>query len=232
MYNLGPEARKRHQMMLQKNRSPNQRQTRQLDPSKHTRTTFNSRNEKLLNQELTTKKKQKLQHHNNISNNAYNSSLKTSDNNNLEPITSNVDPAGELKMKNIAGDKNNSASSDDEYDHDGNKDNSENQKYFVSQNILGDGHTQILHAYVRETLFKNIKILSPSHLETKGDIMQEILRLLKYSELRNGNLTAFSTACRMEIRKTMCSRRGYVKRQTGITVAGKVKFPFFYFIEM
>jgi hypothetical protein len=36
MYNLGPEARKRHQMMLQKNRSPNQRQTRQLDPSKHT----------------------------------------------------------------------------------------------------------------------------------------------------------------------------------------------------
>jgi hypothetical protein len=58
--------------------------------------------------------------------------------------------------------------------------------------------------------------------------MQEILRLLKYSELKNGNLTAFSTACRMEIRKTMCSRRGYVKQQTGIIVAGRVQFSLYF----
>ena len=56
MCNLGAEARKRQQMMLQKNGSPNQRQTRQLDSTKHTRSTFNSRNEKLLNQEITMKK--------------------------------------------------------------------------------------------------------------------------------------------------------------------------------
>lgn len=56
MYNLGPEARKRQQMMLQKNKSPNQRQTRQLDSTK-TRSTFNSRHEKLLNEEVTMKKK-------------------------------------------------------------------------------------------------------------------------------------------------------------------------------
>jgi hypothetical protein len=230
MYNLGPEARKRQQMMLQKNRSPNQRQTRQLDSTKHTRSTFNSRNEKLLNQEITMKKKQKLQHHTSITNNSNNSSHKNTEINNLEPIASSVDPAGKLNMtSNIPG---NLATSDDEYEYDGNKDNSGNQKYFVTQNILGDGHIQILHAYVRETLFKNIKILSPSHLETKGDIMQEILRLLKYSELRNGNLTAFATACRMEIRKTMCSRRGYVKRQTGITVAGRVIFSSFYFFKL
>jgi hypothetical protein len=111
-------------------------------------------------------------------------------------------------MKKIAGDKNNSASSDD---HDGNKFKFRKSKILCFTNILGDGHTQILHAYVRENSFKNIKILSPSHLETKGYVMQEILRLLKYSELRNRNLTAFSTACRMEIRKTMCSRRSYVK---------------------
>jgi hypothetical protein len=213
MYNLGPEARKRQQMML-KNRSPNQRQTRQFDSTKHTRSTFNSRNEKLLNQEITMKKKQKLQHHSSITNNSNNSSHYTSDDNNLEPIKSSVDFKSEINMKTIEGNDKDSAYSDDE--------NSKKQKYFPSQNILGDGHTQILHAYVRETLFKNIKILSPTHLETKGDIMQEILRLLKYSELRNGNLTAFSTACRMEIRKTMCSRRGYVKRLTGIAVSGKV----------
>jgi hypothetical protein len=229
MYNLGPEARKRQQMMLQKNKSPNQRQTRQFDSTKHTRSTFNSRNEKLLYQEITMKKKQKLQHETSITNTANSSSHNNSDSNNLEPITSNVDSASELNMKNNkAGNNNNLASSDDEYVYDGNKDISANQKYFSSQNILGDGHTQILHAYVRETLFKNIKILSPSHLETKGDIMQEILRLLKYSELKNGNLTAFSTACRMEIRKTMCSRRGYVKRQTGIIVAGRVQFSLYF----
>jgi hypothetical protein len=223
MYNLGPEARKRQQMMLQKNKSPNQRQTRQLDSTK-TRSTFNSRHEKLLNEEVTMKKKPKLQHHNSITNNAN----INSDSNNLETVSSNS--VAELNSKNNMD--GNLASSDDEYDYDGNKDNSGNQKFFSSQNILGDGHTQILHAYVRETLFKNIKILSPFHLETKGDIMQEILRLLKYSELRNGNLTAFSTACRMEIRKTMCSRRGYVKRQTGITVAGRVIFSSFYFFKL
>ncbi len=90
--------------------------------------------------------------------------------------------------------------------------------------ILGEGHISILHAYVRDDLFKNIKILSPSHLETRGKIMKECLKLLKYSEAKNGNLTAFANACRAEICKTMCSRRGYVKRQTGITLKGKIQY--------
>lgn len=207
MYNLGPEARKRQQMMLQKNKSPNLRQTRQFDSSKQTRTTFNSRNEKLLNidQDHGIKKKQKLQHHNNNTNN-------------VPESTSINENATTVEKNNTA--RENMAYSDEEYD----SKNLEIQKYSVSRGILGDGHTQILHAYVRETLFKNIKILSPSHLETSGEIMQEILRLLKYSETRNGNLTAFSTACRIEVRKAMSSRRGYVKRLTGITVAGKLNY--------
>ena len=211
MYNLGPEARKRQQMMLQKNKSPNLRQTRQFDSSKQTRTTFNSRNEKLLNidQDHGIKKKQKLQHHNNNTNN-------------VPESTSINENATTVEKNNTA--RENMAYSDEEYDSDNKQNNLEIQKYSVSRGILGDGHTQILHAYVRETLFKNIKILSPSHLETSGEIMQEILRLLKYSETRNGNLTAFSTACRIEVRKAMSSRRGYVKRLTGITVAGKLNY--------
>jgi hypothetical protein len=106
------------------------------------------------------------------------------------------------------------------------------KKLSVSTGILGEGHISILHAYVRDDLFKNIKILAPNHLETKGEIMTECLKLLKYSETRNGNLTAFANACRAEIRKTMCSRRGYVKRQTGLTIEGKKFFQSFFIFNI
>ena len=223
MYGLGPVARKRQQMLIQRNKSPNQRQTRQLDQKKH-RQTFNSRNEKLLNvdQDLAVKKKPKLQH-NNISNNINISSNNSSENNDSYSTT-NKDPSDMAGVTNTTN-SDNVANSEEDYDSDGNMgDNSGNQKLLVKQGILGDGHLQLLHAYVRETLFKNIKILSPTHLETNGEIMQEILRIMKYSEAKNGNLSYFTTACRIEIRKTMCSRRGYVKRQTGITVAGKINY--------
>jgi len=223
MYGLGPVARKRQQMLIQRNKSPNQRQTRQLDQQKH-RQTFNSRNEKLLNvdQDLAVKKKQKLQN-NNISNNINISSNNSSENNDSYSTT-NKDPSDMAGVTNTTN-SDNVAYSEEDYDSDGNMgDNSGNQKLLVKQGILGDGHLQLLHAYVRETLFKNIKILSPTHLETNGEIMQEILRIMKYSEAKNGNLSYFTTACRIEIRKTMCSRRGYVKRQTGITVAGKINY--------
>ena len=223
MYGLGPVARKRQQMLIQRNKSPNQRQTRQLDQQKH-RQTFNSRNEKLLNvdQDLAVKKKQKLQN-NNISNNINISSNNSSENNDSYSTT-NKDPSDMAGVTNTTN-SDNVGYSEEDYDSDGNMgDNSGNQKLLVKQGILGDGHLQLLHAYVRETLFKNIKILSPTHLETNGEIMQEILRIMKYSEAKNGNLSYFTTACRIEIRKTMCSRRGYVKRQTGITVAGKINY--------
>jgi hypothetical protein len=226
MNGLGPDARKRQQMMLQSNRSPNQRQTRQFDSSKNSRTTFNSRNEKLLNidQDVANKKKQKLQHsNNNIIPNIVNSSSLNNDCNSNSDSYNKIVPPSIVGKNTPTVSNDNVASSEEDYDSDGNKEISGIQQYVVSQQgILGDGHTHILHAYVRETLFKNIKILSPTHLETNGEIMREILRLLKYNETKNGNFTAFCTACRMEIRKTMCSRRGYVKRQTGITVAGKV----------
>lgn len=223
MYGLGPVARKRQQMLIQRNRSPNHRQTRRLDQKKH-RQTFNSRNEKLLNvdQDLAVKKKPKLQH-NNISNNINISSNNSSENNDSYSTT-NKDPSDMAGVTNTTN-SDNVGYSEEDYDSDGNMgDNSGNQKLLVRQGILGDGHLQLLHAYVRETLFKNIKILSPTHLETNGEIMQEILRIMKYSEAKNGNLSYFTTACRIEIRKTMCSRRGYVKRQTGITVAGKINY--------
>ena len=96
--------------------------------------------------------------------------------------------------------------------------------------ILGLGHLSILHAFVRDQLFKKIKILSNNHLETSGSIMKECFKKLQFQERINGNMIAFSNACRTEIRKTMCSRRGYVKRQIGILLTGKftAKIQFFF----
>lgn len=91
----------------------------------------------------------------------------------------------------------------------------------TTNQILGMGHLSILHAYVRDDLFQNIKILSNHHLETKGEIMQHCIKKLNYTESTDGNLTRFVNACRTEIRKTICSRRGYVKRQIGILMTGK-----------
>jgi hypothetical protein len=95
-----------------------------------------------------------------------------------------------------------------------------NVKHYNKQVILGGGHFSMLHAYVRDDLFKRIKILSNDHLETNGEIMKTCLKKINYSEKINGNLLAFANACRAEIRKTMCSRRGYVKRQIGFVLTG------------
>jgi hypothetical protein len=87
--------------------------------------------------------------------------------------------------------------------------------------VLGLGHYSLLHAYVRDTLFKRIKILSDEHLDTNGDIMQKCLDQVKYHEAM-GNRIKFVNAIRMEIRVTMNSRLGYVKRQVGLIIKGKL----------
>jgi hypothetical protein len=104
------------------------------------------------------------------------------------------------------------------------KENVDDNNAFSSNanQVLGVGHLSILHAYVRDELFKNIKILSNHHLETKGEIMQHCMSKLNFTEKRDGNQTAFVNACRTEIRKTMCSRRGYVKRQIGLLLSGEI----------
>lgn len=94
-------------------------------------------------------------------------------------------------------------------------------KFTGKKHTLGMGHLSVLHAHVRDSLFKKIKILSNHHLETNGDIMAECLKILKYNGNSDGNFIAFINDIRTEIRKTMCSRRGYVKRQIGILLTGR-----------
>lgn len=217
MYALCPNGRKRQQVLLQQ--LNNQRNTRQID-SKNQRQTFNSRNEKLLNidQDVTIKKKQKLHQNNTCSNN-----IKDENNDDFveESIPIAVSSADVVQSAEIEKENIKATNMDLNYKCHNSVGQNNSNMYSLTPDILGQGHLDILHAYVRETLFRNIKILSPSHLETNGQIMKEMLQLLNYSSERNGNLTAFVHACQMEIRKTICARRGYVKRQTGLLLAGK-----------
>lgn len=87
-------------------------------------------------------------------------------------------------------------------------------------NILGVGHTHLIHLFTRDFLFKKIKILSDHHLERQGEILKKVMEKLNYSERLNGNYIAFTNAVRTEIRKTMCAKRGYVKRQIGLLLKG------------
>ena len=191
MYALNPNQRRRQKMVLQLN---NHRATRQIDSKNTSRQTLNSKNKLLFNidHDPTIKKKQKMQQYDN-------SNLKSDNNNETN------EEVGPDDIPSLGNDKENSDSgifnSDDEDVVTDDNIRVYNQNNSVKVEILGEGHTGILHAYVQETLFKNIKILAPNHLETKGEIMQAILKLLKYSESKNGNLTAFANACRLEIRK-------------------------------
>lgn len=90
-------------------------------------------------------------------------------------------------------------------------------------NILGVGHLHLIHLFTRDFLFKKIKILSDHHLERQGLIMNKMMEKLNYSENINGNYIAFTNAVRTEIKKTMCAKRGYVKRQIGLLLKGMKK---------
>jgi hypothetical protein len=216
---LTPSARKRQQALLQMS---NQRMTRQFDADGKKRQTLNSRN-KTLHQELLQNEKSKLNNH-------HSSKRNFEEKNDEEECSNNPFDLNQVDKENTVSDIN---KKDEENNNTGRigylspdrehvlSSNISNQQIFQPTQILGEGHLSILHAYVRDNLFKNIKILAPNHLETTGDIMRECLQLLKYSEAKNGNLTAFTNACRAEIRKTMCSRRGYVKRQTQMTLERK-----------
>lgn len=84
---------------------------------------------------------------------------------------------------------------------------------------MKEGHYNLLHAYIRGELFKRIKILSESHLDLNGYIMKQCLEKCGYDASIHG--TQFINECRMEVRKTMNSRRGYVKRKITHLMEGK-----------
>ena len=205
--------RKQQKTVLQPN---NPRTTRQqFDSKNNSRQTLNSKNKTLLtiDEQTVIKKKQKTQHCGNIN-------QEIVSNKETEESTPDTITSVDVNNKENESNSNLNSSGDEDSDTENNF-KKKFDKVSGTNDILGDGHTEILAAFVREKLFKNIKFLAPNHLESKGGIMQSVLKLLKYSESKNGNLAAFITVCKIEIRKTMCSRRGYVKRKTVDKLSGK-----------
>ena len=91
---------------------------------------------------------------------------------------------------------------------------------------MKDGHFNMLHTYVRDELFKKIKILSDAHLLENGQIMNKCLEQCKYNPKIHD--VKFINDCRTEIRITINSRRGYVKRKIKILLQGKLHLNFGY----
>ena len=96
-----------------------------------------------------------------------------------------------------------------------------NTKCYVSsgKSLIGEGNISQLHAFCRDDLFKRIKMISSQQLEADGDIMKVCLAKIHYDS-SNGVKQGLVNAIRTEIRNTINSRRGYVKRQIGITMTG------------
>lgn len=66
--------------------------------------------------------------------------------------------------------------------------------------------------YVRNELFKKIKILGNEHLQPEGAIMQEALKRVQFNP-KIDNKHAYMQECKKLLKQTMCSRRGYVKKK-------------------
>lgn len=102
----------------------------------------------------------------------------------------------------------------------------ENAKSIASKDktrALGSNTICMLHAYVRDILFRQRKIIDVkgSDLDTNGLIMVTLLKHLNFSVQTGVNNTAFLNECKGEIMKTINARRNYVKKQLSIMMTGK-----------
>ena len=86
-----------------------------------------------------------------------------------------------------------------------------------------------LRYYVRNTLFQKIKIIDENHLESNVKIIEDALKVVQISATTTPNLNAYVTECRQIIKRNICSRRGYVKRQIGDQLKGMVNFQIVFF---
>ena len=76
-----------------------------------------------------------------------------------------------------------------------------------------------VNLYVRYELFKKIKILGNEHLRDEGQIVQELLKRIQYDPNKD-NFNICTQECKRVLKTTMCSRRGYVKKQLGKKLRG------------
>ena len=86
--------------------------------------------------------------------------------------------------------------------------------------VLNQSAKTALQFYVRVTLFAKIKIIGNEHLEFNGKIIKEALMKAGFDS-KNDNLNAFVNSCRRLIKRTISSKRSYLKREICDVFIGK-----------
>lgn len=104
--------------------------------------------------------------------------------------------------------------------NDTNQKNGTNKKTCVHNSVLSPQLTTSLQWYVRNTLFKKVKIIDETLLEASGYIIQEALDTIKIDKSSN-HIHAYINDCRRIIKRAMCSRRGYVKHEISVKLKSK-----------
>ena len=113
----------------------------------------------------------------------------------------------------IADEKDNDI--DDDTDDGGNA--NKRKKYVLS--YLSVNRKSKINLYVRNELFKKIKIVGNEHLQDDGQIMKEVFKRIQ-CDPKFDNFNLLSQECKFLIKQTMCSRRGYVKKKIGKKLRG------------
>ena len=86
--------------------------------------------------------------------------------------------------------------------------------------VLNRSAKTALQFYVRASLFQKIKIIGNEHLELNGQIIKEALLKTGFDPQKD-NLHAFANACRRLIKRTISSKRSYIKKEIGEVFIGK-----------
>ena len=123
------------------------------------------------------------------------------------------DVESENENKDIEEDVANSESENSDSESISTKQN-KNSKSNGKNSIVTPHMKSLLQWYVRNPLFKRVKVLDESHLDAKGTIMQEALDKLKIDRTSR-NVNAYINEFRQIIKRSISSRRGYVKRKIG-----------------
>lgn len=77
-----------------------------------------------------------------------------------------------------------------------------------------------LQWFIRNVIFQKVKIVNDSHLESNGVIMNEIFDKMKIDK-NSPNFNAYVNEIRHVIRRSIATRRGYVKSEIGKTMKRK-----------
>jgi hypothetical protein len=99
--------------------------------------------------------------------------------------------------------------------------NTKKKKHIAQKSIFTPHLKNQLQWYIRNPIFQKIKVIDEGHLDSSGAIIQDCLEKIGINSTSR-NLNAYVNECRQIIKRTMSSRRGYVKKRIGLIFKGEL----------